>query len=378
MSDNINVFLCVRGDLNLHVRLLSLTGVLMKVAICIPTDLNGNGGVEKHILRLAEAMCQLGVHVDIYGKTPPSSSASTEHFLPLETIRHEQYHIIHTHSGFHGLRLLAMQMTRRAQQRYVHTLHTVSLDYLFACRAWWNWRCYWATFIEATWSRYANHVIAVSNSIRNWALKCFDIDNRKISVITNGYSPVNLPPQSRTQMRSHLNLTPDDMVLLFVGRGCDPVKGTASITTTMNQLYGKYPRIRLLAVPGAGFDSAPWFCPTGAVPHQQMPHYYAAADIFVNASLSEGMPLTIVEAMAAGLPVVASPVGGIPEVITHNQTGLLLRRDRSDLTEQLTRLIENAPLRKKLAQNAQTAVQNLTWQNLAKKTINVYESILRN
>ena len=107
-----------------------------------------------------------------------------------------------------------------------------------------------------------------------------------------------------------------------------------------------------------------------------MPAVYQAADIYLNASLNEGMPLTVIEALAANLPTIASPVGGIPEIITHNKTGLLLRKDRSDLTEQLTRLIDNPALRRQLSLHAPNAVQALTWDNLAKRTIRLYESLL--
>jgi glycosyltransferase involved in cell wall biosynthesis len=103
---------------------------------------------------------------------------------------------------------------------------------------------------------------------------------------------------------------------------------------------------------------------------------YAAADIFVNASLDEGLPLTIIEAMSAGLPIVAAPVGGIPEVITHNKTGLLLRSDRSDLTEKLAQLIQDVPLRERLGQTAAVAAQELTWENTAKKTLDIYQRLI--
>ena len=104
--------------------------------------------------------------------------------------------------------------------------------------------------------------------------------------------------------------------------------------------------------------------------------YYAAADIFINASMSEGLPLTIVEAMAAALAIVAAPTGGIPEVIKNNHSGLLLKADNSNLTEKIKQLIDNPLLCKQLGSNARQAAAKLTWNEIAKKTIAVYESTL--
>ena len=349
----------------------------MRVAHTVPLDLNLPGGVEKHILCLTHALRQLGIHVDVFGQTPPASAAShSDDFRPLQQFNHKCYDIIHTHSAFYNPRYWALQMTRSSHQRHVHTLHAISLDYLLACRAWLNWRCYWCTFVEAMWTHYADHIIAVSDSTRNWARKYFAASPQRISVIPNGYTPSNPTPGARTRIRSALSLTPDHLAVIFVGRCYDRVKGAAAITAAMNQLYPSFPRLRLIAMPGDGFDPAPWLITTGPVPHSQTPDYYAAADIFVSPSLSEGMPLTVIEAMAASLPVVAAPVGGIPDLITHNQSGLLTQPDRSDLPQLLTHLITDPNLRHRLAQEAHSAVAHLTWQNIAKKTATCYESVL--
>jgi len=75
----------------------------------------------------------------------------------------------------------------------------------------------------------------------------------------------------------------------------------------------------------------------------------AAADVFVLSSSQEGLPLSVLEAMAAGLPVVATAVGGIPELVVHGETGLLVpRRDVESLSAALARLIADPALRRRL------------------------------
>jgi glycosyltransferase involved in cell wall biosynthesis len=354
----------------------------MKIAVCYPVDLNYCGGAEKHILRLSEAIRGLGVDITVFGKEGPRSRGGdcdgelAGEFYPLREMDYRRYDIIHTHSGFYHPRLWELQMKRLARQRWVHTLHTVSLDYLFGCRDWLNWRCYYSTFIEGLWSRYADHVIAVSGSVRDWALKSFRLAGGKVSVVHNGYDPKSFTGADRGRIRAELGLAPEHVVLLFVGRGEDKVKGSHQVAAAVESLSGRYPQVRLLAIPGTGFKGAKWLCPTGYVPHQRIADYYVAADIFVNASFSEGMPLTVVEAMAAGLPIVAAPVGGIPEVIEHERTGLLLRKDHSDLGEQLARLIEDVSLRKRLGEKAGEAAKTLTWDHIARQTLELYQRLL--
>jgi glycosyltransferase involved in cell wall biosynthesis len=344
----------------------------MKIAICVPLDIRSAGGVETHIREITQAMRRLGVKVDI------ASNNTGAEYLPLKYFQAKQYDIIHTHGSSFCRRMINLALNRLPHQRHVHTLHGVSLDYLWGCKDWGNWRGYSSTLIEGICSRYADHVIAVSESISRRARQAFRLRPQKISVIPNGYHRPPTAQNSRDGMRKELGLNENEIVILFVGRGEDKVKGTATITSALNQLQGKHPHLRLLAVPGTGFGQAGWLCRSGPIEHEQMHEAYTAADIFVNASLNEGMPLTLIEAMAQGLPVVAAPVGGIPELITHNQTGLLLEQDRSDLPDQLNRLIENPDLRRRLGQNARQAVTHLTWENLARQTVKVYETVIAN
>ena len=342
----------------------------MKVAICTPMDLNAPGGVETHINQIAQALRVLGVCVEVFAKIPDRHARS---WRELQT---DQYDIIHTHGCLFGFDLFQMTLNRYSRQRHVHTLHGVSVDYLLNCRAWLNWRCYTSTFFEGVLSRYADHVICVSNSIQQRARQCFGIAGEKMTVIFNGHTPAAISAQNRAALRDQWEMTPEMTLGIFVGRAGDPVKGAAAITAAMNQLYPQHPELRLLAVPGDGFRNSPWLIRSGPVAYEKISEYYAAADIFINASLNEGMPLTVLEAMADALPIVAAPVGGIPEIITHNHSGLLLKPDRSDLTMQLRKLIEDIPLRRRLGQNAQQTVQNLTWNHIARQTMKIYERIL--
>jgi len=93
----------------------------------------------------------------------------------------------------------------------------------------------------------------------------------------------------------------------------------------------------------------------GYVPHTQVPHYLSAADIFVMPTLRhEGLPLSIIEAMASGLPIIAADIGGIPTAIEHDTTGLLFQSgDVEALAHAIKQVLSDARLAKSLGTNAQ-------------------------
>lgn len=108
----------------------------------------------------------------------------------------------------------------------------------------------------------------------------------------------------------------------------------------------------------------------------QASKYIKAFDIFVLASTKEGLPYTILEAMNAGVPVVASSVGGITDLIEHEKSGLLTTPKSSvSLAEHLNKLIENGKLRKQFARAAKIrALEKFSFESMFSRTISLYQS----
>lgn len=106
-----------------------------------------------------------------------------------------------------------------------------------------------------------------------------------------------------------------------------------------------------------------------------MPAIYAAMDIFVLPSLNEGLPMTVLEAMAASRPVIATRVGAIPSVIADGRTGLLVEpRDGAGLASAIARLTADPDLRSRLAREARLSVmQNYTADIMARKYADLYD-----
>lgn len=100
-------------------------------------------------------------------------------------------------------------------------------------------------------------------------------------------------------------------------------------------------------------------------------------DIFVLASKLEGMGTSILDAQAVGLPVIACETGGIPDIITHNQNGLLVTaRNEQALAEAISLLIESPDLRQNLGQNASKIVKRFDIQTTVEKSIKLYEALV--
>jgi glycosyltransferase involved in cell wall biosynthesis len=94
----------------------------------------------------------------------------------------------------------------------------------------------------------------------------------------------------------------------------------------------------------------------------------SGSDLFVLPSHSEGVPKVLLEAMAAGLPVIATNVGGIPDIITNNENGILIPPGSPEAIADAVKLVmENSSLREKLIENGYGFVKNHTAENQAKK-----------
>jgi glycosyltransferase involved in cell wall biosynthesis len=112
---------------------------------------------------------------------------------------------------------------------------------------------------------------------------------------------------------------------------------------------------------------------------RDVPELLATADIFVLSSRSEGLPMTILEAMAAGLPVVASSVGGVPEVVVDGETGLVVPPgDPASLAAAIERLLADPALRRRLGGAARERVAELcSWDRVVDETLAAYKAALR-
>lgn len=115
---------------------------------------------------------------------------------------------------------------------------------------------------------------------------------------------------------------------------------------------------------------------TGAVPHHEIANYYERADIFINASRLDNMPVSILEAFASGLPVVTTSAGGISHFVEHQRTGLLCEPgDWKSLAECVLRLLKEPELARRLAENAYHESKQYSWAAVRRHWLQLYRSL---
>ncbi len=209
----------------------------------------------------------------------------------------------------------------------------------------------------------------------------------RLQVILNG---IELPGELRDRrtMRHELGLPAAAVVGVMVAR-MDGLKGHATLLEALAQRQerGEAPLVLLAGDGAVRQDLEAQARRLGLDDHhvrflgfrRDVPDLLAASDFFLLPSLTEGLPLSVLEAMAFGLPVVATPVGGIPEVVTPDREGLLIPvEDVHALAAAIARLTCNPSLRLQLGRAARERVQrDFSYDAMTSQYEELYTTLLR-
>lgn len=176
--------------------------------------------------------------------------------------------------------------------------------------------------------------------------------------------------------------------VLWVG-SLDPPKRPDIVIRAFAKIHGKHPGATLIVAgegqnremlegmaAGLAGDSVHFL---GAVPHEQVVGLMAAADVFVHCSENEGLPVAIVEALRAGLPVVARRVGGVPDLVRDGENGCLIDElDDDAFAERIGTLLERDDIRRSMADAARRfAKENLDGEAVVKHIERIYSELVK-
>ena len=223
-------------------------------------------------------------------------------------------------------------------------------------------------------------MIAVSNPIAESLVK-LGSDKRKIEVIPNGYDDSLFFPRESQDARTRLNLPLDRRILLVVAN-LVPQKGHRYLIEALQQVV-KINRDLLLVIVGKGdleqelrtlaskLDLSDRILFAGPRPHDEVEKWINSCDLFVLPSIKEGSPTILAEVMACGKPVVASSVGGVPDMVQDGRTGCLVPAAN---VEELSKAILESLDRNWDSREICEAGRKYSWKSLAPRIVEVYRS----
>lgn len=232
------------------------------------------------------------------------------------------------------------------------------------------------------------YFIALSN-IDVVALTKLGVDLRKIRHIPNGIDLEKFKScKLTTNVLEKYQINSDTQIILCVSRIARN-KGIHNFIVAASEVTKKFDNLIFIVV-GKTFDElykreltkllkklklTKQFIFTDHISDHELINLYNVSRMMVLPSLKETLPLVILEAMAVGCPVIATSVGGIPEMISNEENGILVKPNNpEEIAKWIIKLLENQNLVHAIVKKSQENVKRYSWKEVAKKTLEVYHS----
>lgn len=219
-------------------------------------------------------------------------------------------------------------------------------------------------------SAFAHHMVAVSPAVELYLRQGIRLPERKVTMIPNGVA--EKPPVTEkvlSRLRAEFGIQPGDIVVGTVGRLFDSHKRVSDLIRAIPQVSERIPRVKLLVVgTGPDEDSLRELSAVLGVSDKiifagyqgDVRPFYQIMQLFALASSHEAFGIVLVEAMFAGIPVVATRVGGIPGIVDEGRTGFLVDAYRPEqLAESIVRLIVDPDLAQKFGFRGRVRARDL-------------------
>ncbi len=294
----------------------------------------------------------------------------------------EDFDLIHTHVSGHSYVFFAALIAKLKGIAHVHTTHccwTEGFRSLIGRAAvWLDYR----TVLPLSF-RWTDKIIAITpwevKHIKKWGG-----DQRKIDVIPNGMDEILLKKIKNNKFKKKYGVK--DKLVLFFGR-LNPTKGPDKLAIVGNEITTERKDIDFMFVgPDEGMmDTVAKLIKGKDRMHligpirgkDNIAEMYQAADLYVLPSYREGLPLTLFEAMAAGLPIVASPVNGIPYEMKDPENGLLIKYgDLKNLKKAILKMLDDQKYAQVVSKNNIKKSAKYNWNNITKRTMEVYQEAI--
>ena len=353
------------------------------------------GGAETYATNLVKGLAARGHSIVVVtGKTDAGCRSGlnegvSAHFeLPFQTInpldKFKTYRCLAEIIADHKIDIIHAQhrtagyfaelLCRRTRIPYVVTVHD-------------HWR---STPFKKSHGRIFRRLIAVSDYLRERLIARFDVPPERIRTIRNGVDPNRFEGIDRAEaarFRSDFGVGADEIVLSQIGR-VSQAKGQFDLLHALKLLPPDLPYRCLIVGEGKTKDRASLerlvksfalgpkvtFCGY----QSNIPVVLAATDILLLPSHREALGLSIIEAMLSHVPVIAARTGGVPEIVTHGENGLLFQAgDIPDLARLILQMVRDEGLRRQLAQaGRRTAIDHFLVARMVDETEAYYQHIV--
>jgi 1,2-diacylglycerol 3-alpha-glucosyltransferase len=234
--------------------------------------------------------------------------------------------------------------------------------------------------------RSCDLVIAPSAGMRDVLVK-FGVDT-PVEVVPNGVELQRFRDPVQPFERSSVGFSPDNVVLVYVGR-IGPEKNLPFLLRAFAGAYQAYEHARLLLIGDGpewdnlqdrvrhmGLEGKVYFA--GMLSYDQIPGYLAMADAFLTASVTEVHPLSVIEAMAAGLPVLGICSPGVGDIVQDGETGLLVAEEElAGFTAKLVRMIVDSDARRRMGQQARLASEAYSINRTTQLMLECYKKVIQ-
>jgi glycosyltransferase involved in cell wall biosynthesis len=226
-------------------------------------------------------------------------------------------------------------------------------------------------FVKVIWKN-ASKVFANSSSFKDLALKIYS--KKDIGVITNGVSTEQFKPRPIEE-----KIEKSEAFKILCGTRVTPRKGFRFLIQAIKKLKdnGRNVHLEIIGdgnekeelralVRSLGMENEVSF--VGVVSRDSIKEYFSFARIFISTSLNEGMSNAMLEALASGLPIIATNTGGTKEMVRSGLNGFVIKmKDVDDIVEKIEIIISNRETEERMATESRSISKNLSWKNVAKK-----------
>jgi glycosyltransferase involved in cell wall biosynthesis len=227
-------------------------------------------------------------------------------------------------------------------------------------------------------------VIAPSHGLKQ-VLRELEVKS-EIKIIPNGVRLEPFDKVKQPKSRAPFGFTPEDIVLIYSGR-LGPEKNLIFLLRAFAGVHRAFRNSKLVLIgKGPEMDNLKDFVRrsdlsqsvhfTGFVSYEEVPQYLAMADIFVTASVTEVHPLSVIEAMATGLPVVGIESPGVGDIVQHGENGMLASHDMASFASVLSRMLAEEVIRFECGQRARAAARQYDIERTTTLLEQAYEELI--